>query len=86
MPESRVGQIVHISRGYSVAEIVEARPGGDVPIGYSVFGYRSDTSLMFNTQEKAIAELNALADAWEADARGIRPPPPRSPSRPEQED
>ena len=74
MPESRVGKIVHISRGYTVAEIIEARPGGDTVAGYSVFGYRSDTSLLFNTQDKAMAELNSLADAWEADARGIRAP------------
>jgi len=74
VPESRVGKIIHISRGYTVAEIVEARPEGDHVAGYSVFGYRSDTSLVFNTQEKALAELKELADAWEADARGIRPP------------
>jgi hypothetical protein len=74
VPESRVGKIVHISRGYSVAEIIEARPEGDIVVGYSVFGYRSDTSLLFNTQEKALGELKALADAWEADARGIRAP------------
>ena len=74
MSESRVGKIIHISRGYTVAEIIEARGEGDVVVGYSVFGYRSDTSLLFNTQEKALAELKALADAWEADARGIRAP------------
>ena len=78
MSETRVGKIVHISRGYSVAEIVEARQGGDIVVGYSVFGYRSDTSLLFNTQEKAIAEVKALADAWEADARTIRAPTPRA--------
>jgi hypothetical protein len=71
---SRVGKIVHISRGYTVAEIIEARPEGDTVVGYSVFGYRSDTSLIFDTKEKALAELKELADAWEADARGIRAP------------
>ena len=64
MPDSsRIGRIVHISRGYTVAEILEPRDGGDKLLGYSVFGYRSDTSLIFQTQEKAIADLVALADA-----------------------
>ena len=64
MPDStRIGRIVHISRGYTVAEILETRDGADELLGYSVFGYRSDTALVYSTQEKAIAELVALADA-----------------------
>ena len=62
MPDStRIGQIVHVSRGYTVAEIVEAASGS--LLGFSVFGYRSDTAMLYATKEKAIAELNALADA-----------------------
>jgi len=64
MPDStRIGRIVHVSRGYTVAEIIEARDGGDRLLGFSVFGHRSDTAVVFATQEKAVAELNALADA-----------------------
>ena len=63
MPEStRVGRIVHISRGYTVAEIIEPGESGDTLAGYSVFGYRSNTALLFETKEAAIAELDALAD------------------------
>jgi hypothetical protein len=58
---SVIGQIVHISRGYTVAQIVEA-PGGRL-LGFSVFGYRSDTSKVYATKEQALVELNALADA-----------------------
>lgn len=62
MPDdTRIGQIVHISRGYTVAEILESE-GGRV-LGFSVFGYRSDTAMVFATKEKAVAELSALADA-----------------------
>jgi len=62
MPDStRIGQIVHISRGYTVAEIVEA-PGGRL-LGFSVFGYRSDTAKIYPTKEQALVELEALADA-----------------------
>jgi len=64
MPDStRIGRIVHISRGYSVAEIIETSESGDKLLGFSVFGYRSDTALVYNTQERAIAEMNSLADA-----------------------
>ena len=64
MPDNtRIGRIVHVSRGYTVAEILEPREGGDKLLGYSVFGYRSDTSLVYPTQERAIAELATLADA-----------------------
>lgn len=63
MPEqTRVGRIVHISRGYSVAEIIEVNEGGEKLAGFSVFGYRSNTALVFPTQEAAVAELGALAD------------------------
>jgi hypothetical protein len=62
MPDaSRIGQIVHISRGYTVAEIVE-EPGERL-LGFSVFGYRSDTAKIYPTKEQALVELNALADA-----------------------
>ena len=65
---TRVGRIVHISRGYTVAEIVEPQcGGGDRVVGYTVFGHRSDTALIFDTQEKALAELNELASAADAD-------------------
>ena len=65
---TRVGRIVHISRGYTVAEIVEPQSGGgDRVVGYTVFGHRSDTALIFDTQEKALAELNELASAADAD-------------------
>ena len=61
MPDNtRIGQIVHVSRGYTVAEIVEAESGR--LLGFSVFGYRSDTALVYASKEKAIVELNALAD------------------------
>jgi hypothetical protein len=64
MPDNtRIGRIVHISRGYTVAEILEKTDGGEKLLGFSVFGYRSDTALVFSTQEKAVSELNALADA-----------------------
>jgi hypothetical protein len=64
MPDStRIGRIVHISRGYTVAEIIESRESGDKLLGFSVFGHRSDTALVYATLEKAIAELNSLADA-----------------------
>ena len=64
MPDStRIGRIVHVSRGYTVAEIIETREGGDKLLGFSVFGYRSDTAIVYSTQEKAVAELVALADA-----------------------
>jgi hypothetical protein len=59
--ETRIGQIVHISRGYTVAEILQL-PGGRL-LGYSVFGYRSDTARIHATKEQALVELNALADA-----------------------
>jgi hypothetical protein len=63
MPEqTRVGRIVHISRGYTVAEIIEVRESVETLAGFSVFGYRSNTALVFATQELAIAELAALAD------------------------
>jgi hypothetical protein len=63
MPEkTRVGRIVHISRGYTVAEILELDDSGEKLAGFSVFGYRSDTGLVFPTQEAAIAELAVLAD------------------------
>jgi hypothetical protein len=58
---SRIGQIVHISRGYTVAEIIEL-PDGRL-LGYSVFGYRSDTARIYPTKEQAVVELEALADA-----------------------
>ena len=62
MPDNtRIGQIVHISRGYTVAEILETP--GDRLLGFSVFGYRSDTALVYASKEKAIVQLNALADA-----------------------
>ena len=65
---TRVGRIVHISRGYTVAEIVEPQSGGgDRVVGYTVFGHRSDTALIFDTQEKALAELNERASAADAD-------------------
>jgi len=64
MPDStKIGRIIHISRGYTVAEIVESGESGDKLLGFSVFGYRSDTALVYATQERAIAELNSLADA-----------------------
>jgi indole-3-glycerol phosphate synthase len=73
MPDTKVGNIVHITRGYTVAEIVEPRPGADdVLLGYSVFGYRSDTALVFETKERALEVLKEVADAWEADARNSR--------------
>ena len=59
---TRVGRIIHISRGYSVAEILELRDGVEQLAGFSVFGYRSNTALVFATKEEAIAELAALAD------------------------
>ena len=63
MPEqTRVGRIVHISRGYSVAEIIEVNDAGERLAGFSVFGYRSNTALVFPTQEAAVAELATLAD------------------------
>jgi len=46
-----------------VAEIIETRDAGDKLVGFSVFGYRSNTALIFATQEQAMAELAALADA-----------------------
>ena len=62
MPDTtRIGQIVHVSRGYTVAEIVEV-PGGRL-LGFSVFGYRSDTAKLYATKEQAVSELNSLADA-----------------------
>jgi hypothetical protein len=61
--ESRIGSIVHISRGYTVAEILEPVDGGEKLAGYSIFGYRSNTALVFPTQEEAIAELTRLAEA-----------------------
>jgi hypothetical protein len=63
MPEqTRVGRIVHISRGYSVAEIIRVNVSGENLAGFAVFGYRSNTALVFATKEEAIAELTALAD------------------------
>jgi hypothetical protein len=62
-PESRIGTIVHIARGYTVAEILEPGEGSEKLAGYSVFGYRSNTALVFPTQEEAIAELTRLAEA-----------------------
>jgi hypothetical protein len=67
MATTRVGRIVHISRGYTVAEIVET--GGGPVLGFSVFGYRSDTARLFPTPDAAIAELDDLANASAADAR-----------------
>lgn len=62
MPDnSRIGQIVHVSRGYTVAEIVD-QEGGRV-LGLSVFGHRSDTAMIYPDKDQAIVELNALADA-----------------------
>lgn len=58
---SRIGRIVHVSRGYTVAEIVE-QPS-DRLLGFSVFGYRSDTAKVYPTKEQALVELQALADA-----------------------
>jgi len=61
MPDNtRIGQIVHVSRGYTVAEIVEV--SGRL-LGFSVFGHRSDTAKIYQTKEQAVVELNALADA-----------------------
>jgi hypothetical protein len=61
MPDNtRIGQIVHVSRGYTIAEIVEA--SGRL-LGFSVFGYRSDTAMIYQSKEQALVELNALADA-----------------------
>jgi hypothetical protein len=63
MPEqTRVGRIVHISRGYSVAEILRVDDSGEKLAGFTVFGHRSNTALVFATQEEAVAELTALAD------------------------
>jgi hypothetical protein len=72
MPDTKVGRIVHISRGYTVAEIVEPRADGEHVVGYSVFGYRSDTSLVFETTERALQVLQEVADAWEADGRAAQ--------------
>jgi hypothetical protein len=58
---SRLGLIVQISRGITGADIVEV-PGGRL-LGFSVFGYRSDTARVYATKEQALVELNALADA-----------------------
>jgi hypothetical protein len=58
---TRIGQIVHVSRGYTVAEIVE-KAGGRV-LGFSVFGYRSDTAKIYPDKDQAIVELHSLADA-----------------------
>jgi hypothetical protein len=62
MPDNtRIGQIVHVSRGYTVAEIVEQTDGR--VLGFSVFGHRSDTAMIYPDKAQAIVELNALADA-----------------------
>jgi hypothetical protein len=62
MPDNtRIGQIVHVSRGYTVAEIVEKSDGR--VLGFSVFGYRSDTARIYQDKDQAVVELNALADA-----------------------
>ena len=65
--ETRVGQIVHISRGYTVAEIVQSHLGDSKVVGYSVFGHRSDTAKLFQTKEEAIAELTEIANSSAAD-------------------
>ena len=67
MPDTKVGRIVHISRGYTVAEIVEPSAGGDKVVGFSVFGHRSDTGKLFGSQQEAIKELGDLANAGDAD-------------------
>jgi len=59
---SRIGRIVHISRGYTIAEILESGEAGEKLAGYSVFGYRSNTALVFASQEEALAELTRLAE------------------------
>ena len=65
---SHVGRIVHISRGYTVAEIVEPQAGGeDRVLGYGVFGHRSDTAMLYGDPDKAIAALTELANATDAD-------------------
>ncbi len=59
MPDNtRIGRIVHIARSYTVAEILE----GDRLLGFSVFGYRSNTALVYQTKEVALAALASLAD------------------------
>jgi hypothetical protein len=65
--ETRVGNIVHISRGYTVAEIVQSHLGDTKLLGYTVFGYRSDTARLFPTKEAAIAELTEIANSSAAD-------------------
>ena len=70
--ETRVGQIVHISRGYTGAEIVRSHLGDTTVVGYSVFGHRSDTAKLFDTREAAIAELTELANASDADWRSTQ--------------
>ena len=60
MPDqTKIGRIVHISRGYTVAEILD----GERLLGFSVFGYRSDTSRIYASQAEALAALESLADA-----------------------
>jgi hypothetical protein len=59
--ETRVGRIVYVARSYTVAEIVEAQPGG-VAIGYSVFGRGADTTRIYS-KEAAMAALQALIKA-----------------------
>ena len=61
-PETRIGTIVHVSRGYTVAEILEPGDAGGKLVGYSVFGYRSTTALVFPTRDEALAELAKLAE------------------------
>jgi hypothetical protein len=59
---TRIGNVVHISRGYTIAEILETGDAGEKLIGYSVFGYRSNTALVLPTQDEAMAELAKLAE------------------------
>lgn len=54
--------MVYIERAYTVAEVLELRPEGTALVGYSVFGYGSDTSKVYSRQE-ALEVLRVLAEA-----------------------
>lgn len=62
MTETRLGKVVYIERAYTVAEVLEVRPEGVVLVGYSVFGYGSDTGKIYS-REEALEALRVLAEA-----------------------
>jgi hypothetical protein len=55
------GAIIHVERGYQIAEVIEDRPEASRFIGYRLIGAGADALPVFATEEQALYALAQLA-------------------------